>query len=117
MENTVQAVSNKLSAWQASGGALTGPMSAPIGRPDQHLASGAHTAGPPCPSWVEMSAAGFTWNPNAPQCIEAESSDSALSAAALTMNSNAPMCIKAESSDPALSAAAATSAAFGCPVF
>ena len=57
MENTVQEVSNKLSAWQASGGALTGPMSAPIGRPDQHLASGAHSAGPPCPSWVEMSAA------------------------------------------------------------
>ena len=58
MENTVQAVANKLSAWQASGGALTNPMNAPIGRSDLHLASAASTTGGPrCPTWIEMSAA------------------------------------------------------------
>ncbi len=51
MENTVQGVANKLSAWQASGGALTDPMNAPIVRSDQHLASAASTTGgPSCPT-------------------------------------------------------------------
>lgn len=91
MENTVQAVANKLSAWQASGGALTDPMNAPIGRSDQHLASAASTTGGPrCPTWIEMSAALPTRVPscfgsvNQMRSVEVEQ-DADLSASAHTM--------------------------------
>tara|TARA_R110000803_G_scaffold173028_1_gene235759 strand:- start:158 stop:388 length:231 start_codon:yes stop_codon:yes gene_type:complete len=76
MERMQDKAQGLMDAWMASGGTVM-----------------ASNAVKPMDDDAVLSAAGLTWNPNAPQCIESESADSALSAAA------------------------ATSAAFGCPVF